>query len=78
MAGIILAAYGLAPFIFGFIGKAIVNPENGDPTISVPGGRIFDPESKQAARPLLMRVYALSWLVMYGLAIASLRRKTSK
>eukprot|EP00344_Euplotes_crassus_P009184 CAMPEP_0197007974 /NCGR_PEP_ID=MMETSP1380-20130617/43124_1 /TAXON_ID=5936 /ORGANISM="Euplotes crassus, Strain CT5" /LENGTH=261 /DNA_ID=CAMNT_0042428311 /DNA_START=316 /DNA_END=1098 /DNA_ORIENTATION=- len=65
VSGIILAGYGLGPFIFGYISSAIANPENESPTHAVDGGVIFSPDNPISTRaPHMIRVNALSWLIL--------------
>ncbi|CAI2359008.1 unnamed protein product [Moneuplotes crassus] len=65
VSGIILAGYGLGPFIFGYISSAIANPENESPTHVVDGGVIFSPDNPISTRaPHMIRVNALSWLIL--------------
>lgn len=42
ISGVIITGYGLSAFVFGFIWLEIVNPDNLSPTVSIPGGMIFD------------------------------------
>jgi len=45
VSGVILCGFGLASFLFGFVVKAIINPEGAEPTIETEGGMIVPPDS---------------------------------
>ena len=42
ISGLVMCAFGLAAFIYGFVAQAIVNPEDEHPDIPTIGGDVYD------------------------------------
>ncbi|CAI2363853.1 unnamed protein product [Moneuplotes crassus] len=79
VSGIILAGYGLGPFIFGYISSAIANPENESPTHAVEGGVIFSPDHQISTRaPQMIRVNALAWLGLIIISSPFIRKRKAQ
>lgn len=83
MSGFIVAGYCLAAFIFNFVAKAIVNPNNAKPTIkSDENGIIVNFYSSDVANnvPMMFQILAFCWLVMgyVGISIINVPEEMMK
>jgi len=67
VSGFIVAGYGLAAFIFNFVAKAVVNPNNMKPDVKVEeDGLIIKYYSEEVSNnvPMMFQILAACWLVM--------------
>jgi MFS family permease len=72
--GIILAGFGVSPFIFGIITTAIVNPDNVKRNKDSHTGQSFFPESVSGKIPEMYRICLAIWAVLALISLLTVRR----
>jgi MFS family permease len=72
--GVILAGFGVSPFIFGIITTAIVNPDNVKRVKDIGSGHSFFPESVSSKIPEMYRICLCIWAVLAVISLSTVRR----
>lgn len=70
--GIILAGFGVSPFIFGIITTAIVNPNNVHRVKDSLTGQSFFPESVSSKIPEMYRVCLSIWAILAFISLVTI------
>ncbi|CAI2368038.1 unnamed protein product [Moneuplotes crassus] len=78
VTGSIIAGFGFASFIFGFVSIAITNPDGEQAELKVAGGKIFSTESPVSSNaPSMLRIMCGIWCVFLILALLMIHRNTA-
>lgn len=72
VTGVILGAFGFGSFVFSFLAKYIINPNNEKPTV-YPEGKFYSPEVAMNF-PKFFIIMAGSWTVLAIIAVILVKR----
>jgi len=72
-SGMILCGFGFGSFFFGFIAKALVNPDNEVPELVADGDKIYSYEVAERV-PFMLQVICGMWLVLGAVGVIFVRR----